>query len=145
MLLVYFALAFPWAILQSCVEPPDHLRSPGKMYPRTPSYLKDFAASALADAGVLCAVLGAGKSFVKVAITGASGFIGRALADSLRSGGHTVTAVSLRTSSRSESFPACEAVVHLAGEPVAQRWTRAARERIRSSRVEGTRVLVDRL
>jgi uncharacterized protein len=35
-----------------------------------------------------------------------------------------------------------DAVVHLAGEPVAQRWTGAARERIRNSRVEGTRGLV---
>ena len=34
------------------------------------------------------------------------------------------------------------AVVHLAGEPVAQRWTAAARERILHSRVEGTRALV---
>jgi uncharacterized protein (TIGR01777 family) len=33
-------------------------------------------------------------------------------------------------------------VIHLAGEPVAQRWTREARERIRASRVESTRTLV---
>jgi len=36
-------------------------------------------------------------------------------------------------------------VVHLAGEPVAQRWTAAARERIRNSRVLGTRSLVSAL
>ena len=36
----------------------------------------------------------------------------------------------------------CDAVVHLAGEPVAQRWTAAARRRIRESREEGTRTLV---
>jgi uncharacterized protein (TIGR01777 family) len=35
--------------------------------------------------------------------------------------------------------------VHLAGEPVSQRWTKAARERIRSSRVEGTGRLVEAL
>ena len=33
-------------------------------------------------------------------------------------------------------------MVHLAGEPVAQRWTAAARDRILRSRVEGTRALV---
>ncbi len=37
------------------------------------------------------------------------------------------------------------AVVHLAGEPIAQRWTEEAKQRIRSSRVEGTRRLVDSL
>jgi uncharacterized protein (TIGR01777 family) len=41
------------------------------------------------------------------------------------------------------NFEGCDAVVHLAGEPVAQRWTAAARERIRSSRVEGTRKVVE--
>jgi uncharacterized protein (TIGR01777 family) len=39
-------------------------------------------------------------------------------------------------------FAGCGAVVHLAGEPVAQRWTASARERILSSRVESTRSLV---
>jgi uncharacterized protein (TIGR01777 family) len=36
-------------------------------------------------------------------------------------------------------------VVHLAGEPVAQWWTEAAKKRIHDSRVEGTRVLVNKL
>jgi len=38
-----------------------------------------------------------------------------------------------------------DAVVHLAGETIAERWTRAKKERIRASRVEGTRLLVDGL
>ena len=38
-----------------------------------------------------------------------------------------------------------DAVVHLAGETIAKRWTRAKKERIRASRVEGTRLLVDGL
>jgi hypothetical protein len=38
-----------------------------------------------------------------------------------------------------------DAVVHLAGEPVSQRWTKEVREKIRSSRVDGTRRLVDAL
>jgi uncharacterized protein (TIGR01777 family) len=39
----------------------------------------------------------------------------------------------------------CTAVVHLAGEPVAQRWTASVKERIRMSRVEGTRLLVEEI
>ena len=79
---------------------------------------------------------------MNVAITGASGFVGRALAERLRASGHGVTATSLRTQPPPEVFAGCRAVVNLAGEPVAQRWTAAARERISNSRVQGTRSLV---
>jgi uncharacterized protein (TIGR01777 family) len=41
-----------------------------------------------------------------------------------------------------ESIDGVDAVVHLAGEPVAQRWTAAVKRRIRDSRCEGTRNLV---
>lgn len=74
-----------------------------------------------------------------IAITGGSGFIGRVIASRLRLAGHTLTSVSLRTAPRPEAFANCDAVVHLAGEPVAQRWTAAARRRIRDSRMQGTR------
>ena len=79
---------------------------------------------------------------MNVAITGASGFLGRALSNRLRASGRSVTAVSLRTQPPPEIFTGCQAVVHLAGEPVAQRWTAAARERISNSRIQGTRSLV---
>ncbi len=79
---------------------------------------------------------------MKVVITGGSGFIGRAIAERLRVGGHTVTAVSLRTPPGPAFFTGCDAVVHLAGEPVAQRWTGAAKQRIMDSRVQGTRTLI---
>ena len=79
---------------------------------------------------------------MKIAITGGSGFVGRALTERLRAAGHSVTAVSLRTQPGPDAFAGPQAVVHLAGEPVAQRWTAAARERIRNSRIEGTRSLV---
>jgi uncharacterized protein (TIGR01777 family) len=82
---------------------------------------------------------------MKVAITGGSGFIGRAVADRLRAEGHTVTPISLRNAPRPEAFAGCDAVVHLAGEPVAQRWTAATRERILHSRIQGTRSLVTAL
>ncbi|MCX6596759.1 MAG: TIGR01777 family oxidoreductase [Acidobacteria bacterium] len=42
-----------------------------------------------------------------------------------------------------EPFRDVDIVVHLAGEPVAQRWTPEAKRQIRSSRVEGTRSLVN--
>jgi uncharacterized protein len=79
---------------------------------------------------------------MKVAITGGSGFIGRAVAERLRTSGHIVSAVSLRSIPSPDDFAGCQAVVHLAGEPVAQRWTTGARERILNSRIEGTRSLV---
>ncbi len=68
---------------------------------------------------------------MNIAITGASGFIGSRLRG-------------IPISTRGEIvLPACDAVVHLAGEPVAQRWTAEVRQKIRSSRVDGTRRLVD--
>jgi uncharacterized protein len=79
---------------------------------------------------------------MKIAITGGSGFIGRAITERLRASGNGVTAVSLRTPRGPEVFAGCDVVVHLAGEPVAQRWTDAAKERILNSRVQGTRTLV---
>ena len=80
---------------------------------------------------------------MRVAVTGASGLIGTRLGAALRARGDEVTALKLRDGPPSPAALAGQdAVVHLAGEPVAQRWTDAARERIRSSRIEGTRGLV---
>jgi uncharacterized protein (TIGR01777 family) len=75
-----------------------------------------------------------------IAITGASGFIGRRLIEKL---GPEARPVSLR--GNLDAIAGADAVVHLAGEPVAQRWTKDAREKIRSSRVDGTRRLVDQM
>ena len=44
-----------------------------------------------------------------------------------------------------ESIENAEAVIHLAGEPVAQRWSDAVKRRIRSSREQGTMALVQGL
>ncbi len=90
---------------------------------------------------------------MRVAVTGATGLIGRRLVKALRDRGDEVVGLS-RSGSEGVAWDAaagpapasalsgCDAVVHLAGEPVAQRWTAAAKERIRASREEGTRNLV---
>ena len=80
---------------------------------------------------------------MNIAVTGATGFLGRRLTKLLEKRGHTVRAVSLRGAVRAEALAGCDGVVHLAGEPVAQRWTAPARQRIVESRVEGTRRLVE--
>jgi uncharacterized protein (TIGR01777 family) len=83
---------------------------------------------------------------MRVAVTGASGLIGTRLSSALRARGDEVIGISLRSGPPSpDALAGCDAVVHLAGEEVAQRWTDKARERIRSSRVDGTRGLVQAL
>ena len=91
-----------------------------------------------------------------VAITGASGLIGHALVERLRASGKRVRRVvrSARPESRDDivwdpmrdvlaphDLEGAEAVVHLAGEPIAQRWTSARRRAIRDSRIRGTLLL----
>jgi uncharacterized protein len=79
-------------------------------------------------------------SKVNVAITGASGLIGTRLRERLAEAGHVALGVP-----RDAAPPVCDALVHLAGEPVSQRWTEAAKKRIHDSRVEGTRRMVSEL
>jgi len=78
---------------------------------------------------------------MNISITGASGFIGRHLMKSLAEAGHSPRALS-RHAPPAESLREADAVIHLAGEPLAQRWTAEAKRRIRESRVAGTRNLV---
>lgn len=82
---------------------------------------------------------------MNIGVTGTSGFVGRALIPELRRAGHQVRALSVRGPLPDGALAGCDAVVHLAGEPVAQRWTAEARARILSSRVDGTRNLVQAL
>jgi len=102
-------------------------------------------------------------SRVNVTVTGASGFIGTLLVRRLLETGHSVHVLGRRLSAGlppevqfsewqtmdveppAESLASADAIVHLAGEPVAQRWTADARRRIRDSRVNGTRNLVQAL
>jgi len=81
---------------------------------------------------------------MNISISGASGFIGRHLMKSLAQAGHSLRALS-RHAPPAESLREADAIIHLAGEPVAQRWTAAAKQRILDSRVVGTRNLVEAL
>ena len=98
---------------------------------------------------------------LKVAITGATGFIGTALAHLLTTQGHTVVPVGRAADNGSSTIPTwnsedgllnpntlegVDAVVHLAGESVAEgRWSRSKKQRIRTSREQGTSRLVKSL
>ena len=79
---------------------------------------------------------------MNITISGASGFIGSRLQTALA--GHTIRTVGHRTGGWDPAaLRDADAVIHLAGEPVAQRWTPAAKQRILESRVQGTRRLVE--
>jgi uncharacterized protein (TIGR01777 family) len=81
---------------------------------------------------------------MRITVTGASGLIGSRLVHALRARGDEVTTLRHGTPYEpQEVLAGRDAVVHLAGEPVAQRWSDAARRRIRESRELGTRRLVD--
>jgi uncharacterized protein len=84
---------------------------------------------------------------VRVAVLGASGFIGRHLTRALRARGDEVSGASLRT--LEPAVAACDgadAVINLAGAPLAPaRWTPSYKEEIYRSRVEKTHELIERL
>jgi NAD dependent epimerase/dehydratase family enzyme len=93
---------------------------------------------------------------VNIGITGASGFLGRAVIDLALRRGHEVIAFSRQAGrgipgceSRAFSLEqppdvtGCEAILHLAGEPVLGYWTPAKKRRIRESRVQGTRRIAE--
>ncbi|MBM7119184.1 TIGR01777 family oxidoreductase [Archangium primigenium] len=100
---------------------------------------------------------------MKVAVTGASGFLGPILVQRLLERGHEVHVLARDVKRALSGLPSgvtgsyfdtitplspdalagAEAVIHLAGETVNQRWTESARRRIQESRVVGTRMLVE--
>ena len=92
---------------------------------------------------------------MRIAATGATGFIGGRLVERLRAEGHEIRVLSrkpgpyqwdpLGGAPPRAALEGVDAVVHLAGEPVAQRWTTLAKRLIRESRVLGTRHLVQAL
>jgi uncharacterized protein len=94
---------------------------------------------------------------VRILISGASGFIGSALADKLISSGHRVIRLTRRPVTRGQDavswnpqtglldaadLEGMEAVVHLAGQGIGDhRWTEAHKARVLDSRVRGTTLL----
>jgi uncharacterized protein len=98
---------------------------------------------------------------MKCIISGGTGFIGRRIVDRLLQEGHYVGVWSRKLGMEKrnavasfswnpldgeppeDSTNTMNAVIHLAGEPVAQRWNAEVKRRVRDSRVLGTRRLVD--
>jgi uncharacterized protein (TIGR01777 family) len=98
---------------------------------------------------------------MKCVISGGTGFIGRRIVERLLQERHYVGVWSRKPGNEKrsavasfswdplvgepppESLNTMDAVIHLAGEPVAQRWNGEVKRRIRDSRVLGTRRLVD--
>lgn len=81
---------------------------------------------------------------MRITITGASGLIGSKLTAALTQRGDEVTKVSLRHGPPDPAdLAGRDAIVHLAGENVAQRWNDRTRKAIRESRERGTRQLVE--
>jgi uncharacterized protein (TIGR01777 family) len=102
---------------------------------------------------------------MRIAVTGATGLVGRALTGALRERGDEVVAFSRDPERAAGSLPegvltarwdpsdtetlaadltGADAVVNLAGEPVlGRRWNAKVREAIRASRVDGTRAVVE--
>ena len=98
---------------------------------------------------------------VNILVTGSSGFIGSALVSFMAERGHGVTRLVRRQPAPGErevrwdpeggtidadGLTGMDAVVHLAAESIAAgKWTPEQKARIRDSRVEGTRLLVEAL
>lgn len=102
---------------------------------------------------------------MKVVLTGATGRIGRHLVQELQARGDTVVVLSrnpqqakqllkledvcqwspLQEIAPTAAFEHADAVIHLAGEDVGQRWTQQRKQAIQASREIGTRNLVEGL
>jgi len=101
---------------------------------------------------------------MKIAMTGSSGFIGTALRARLLRAGHSITRIVRQNfaakgseadsvvwkienpSALGSKLEGCDVVIHLAGAGISDhRWTKAYKQQILSSRVEGTRSLAEAL
>lgn len=97
---------------------------------------------------------------MKIVVSGASGLVGSALVPYLRQEGHEVLCLARGAANAPDevawdpqgwtidrgALAGTEAAIHLAGEPIAAgRWNAERKERIRQSRVDGTRFLAQTL
>ncbi len=105
---------------------------------------------------------------MKVAITGATGFVGSRLVEQLHKQGHQILVLARSSSKAKKVFPGssfpqleiveytptesggwqkaisgCDAVINLAGEPISERWTAEHKKAILESRELGTKKLVE--
>ena len=88
---------------------------------------------------------------MKILITGASGLIGSQLSSLLSSKGDTVIPCRLRSDSQVIELTQIldeqriDAIIHLAGETVSQRWTEEKMASIKESRIAGTKIICEGL
>ncbi|GAB4345598.1 MAG: TIGR01777 family oxidoreductase [Leptolyngbyaceae cyanobacterium] len=105
---------------------------------------------------------------MKVAVTGATGFVGHRLVERLQAEGHQVVVFTRNPDRAAKVFPktafpaveivaytptvagewqqaiaGCDGVVNLAGEPISERWTAAHKQAILESRKLGTQRIVE--
>lgn len=105
---------------------------------------------------------------MKIAITGATGFVGSRLVGKLQENGEQILILTRQAAKGKRTFPdtafpnleivpyrpteagdwqqaisGCDAVVNLAGEPIAERWTPEHKQAILNSRQLGTRQIVE--
>lgn len=101
---------------------------------------------------------------MKIAITGATGFIGTGLVEKLHKEGNQIVVLTRNVEKAKRIFPAaafpkvelvdsnsetlsqvlsgCDGVVNLAGEPIAERWSEQQKKEILTSRVDATKKIV---
>jgi len=99
---------------------------------------------------------------MKIFVTGGTGFIGKKLTQALLKEGHTLFILTRSKTGKTDtenikyvegnpSFPGrwqevikdCDAIANLVGETIGQRWNDEVKKRIRESRVDATRNVVD--
>ncbi len=105
---------------------------------------------------------------MKIAITGATGFVGSRLVQKLNAENHQIVVLTRNLAKAQRVFPSltfrnlefvtytpkesgkwqesisgCDAVINLAGEPIAERWTAQQKREILESRQLGTRKIVE--
>lgn len=97
-----------------------------------------------------------GRAPMRIAVTGATGLVGTELCAFLTGGGHTVLPMVRREARPGEvrwdplggtvdveALEGVDAIVHLAGENVGERWTEARKRAVMESREIGTRTLAN--
>ena len=94
---------------------------------------------------------------MKIALTGSTGLVGTALSAALDGAGHDLVRLVRHAPTGSgeaqwdiadgtidtRALEGVDAIIHLAGENIGQRWSESVRRRVLESRVEGTRLIAE--